>query len=315
MPQVVTAILKLWAGERSDVVLLDGLPHDGIGSRVLRHVLRLTTTEVARAVEEHKTKEQATLQQHDRVLRAIARVACTPTEEASIDQTKCLQACSDLEESGVRLLDATLAIFTGERDPSVVCRGLDRSDQALARQILAYISHGSSQMTGPGWDDLDVDSILQGRSSGYGSGFGSGSEYSGGSGFGGGMASGGAGERNEFWSVIESGPLVDRLGRTHNPTQLGLRAKTAIGVFFSGHWCPPSREFTPDLIDAYDAWARQKGFEIIFCSSDQSTEEFRDYRESTPRRSSASCFCDDVLPPVSASVGPNVHNVTLLRPR
>ena len=279
--QVVPAILKLWEGERDEAVLLEGLPRDGVGAQLLLHVLRLTTTEIARAVEEDNTKAQATLLQHDRVLRMIARIACAPmgTDQAVMDQNKCLQVCSDLEESGVRLLDATLAIFTGERDPSTVCRGLDRTDQALVRQVLSYISQGTSQMSGPGWDDLDIDTLLGGRFSG-GSGFGSGSDSGGGgTGFSSGMGSAGGGERSEFWNVVESGPLVDRLGRTHNPTQLGLKAKTAIGIFFSGHWCPPSREFTPDLIDAYDTWARQKGFEIIFCSSDQTEEEFRDYRE------------------------------------
>ena len=275
--QVVAALLKLWSGERNIKVLQGSLPQDGIGVQLLRHVLRMTTTEVARAVEEDNTKAQTSLRQHDHVLRIIARVACAPLEQAGMDQTKCLQACSDLEERGVRLFDATLAIFTGERDPSIVCRGLDRIDQALVRQILVYISQGSSQMIGPDWDDLDVDTILGGRG-GSGSSFGSGSE---GTSFGGsGMSSGG--HRSEFWTVVESGPLVDRMGRSHNPTQLQLKAKTAIGVFFSGHWCPPSREFTPDLIDAYDAWAREKGFEIIFCSSDHSEEEFHDYREAAP---------------------------------
>ena len=75
---------------------------------------------------------------------------------------------------------------------------------------------------------------------------------------------------------------MDRRGRQHNPTHLGLREKAAIGIFFSGHWCPPSREFTPDLIDAYDMWARQKKFEIIFCSSDQTEEEYRDYLGEMP---------------------------------
>jgi thiol-disulfide isomerase/thioredoxin len=176
-------------------------------------------------------------------------VACAPpgAEQSGLDQTKCLQACTDLEDTGVRLFDSVLAIFTGERDISVVGRGLDRTDQALANQILAYIALGIDQMTGQGWDDLDIDTII-----------------------------------GAFWSVVESGPLVDRLGRTHQPKDLGLKSKTAIGVFFSGHWCPHSREFTPDLIDSYDHWARQKGFEILFCSSDQTEEEFRDYLGEMP---------------------------------
>eukprot|EP01046_Picozoa_sp_COSAG06_P005938 COSAG06_NODE_271_length_18677_cov_157.113360_9_plen_96_part_00 len=40
-----------------------------------------------------------------------------------------------------------------------------------------------------------------------------------------------------FWGVIESGPLVDRLGRTHQPKDLGLKPKTAIGVFWAVGMC------------------------------------------------------------------------------
>lgn len=65
---------------------------------------------------------------------------------------------------------------------------------------------------------------------------------------------------------------------------LQLRAKKAIGIFFSGHWCPPSRQFTPDLIDAYDHWAKARKFEIVFCSSDQNEEEFWDYFGEMPWR-------------------------------
>jgi hypothetical protein len=106
-----------------------------------------------------------------------------------------------------------------------------------------------------------------------------------------------------FWNLVKSGSLVDRLGHTHNPTQLGLREKTAIGIFFSGHWCPPSREFTPGLIDAYDTWARQKGFEIIFCSSDQTEAEFRHYREWSIDRPCCgrSCATLTFLGPTSGS--------------
>ena len=137
---------------------------------------------------------------HDRLLRSIAGVAAAPpTEQTYLDQTKCLQACTDLEETGVQLMGGVLAIFSGERDPSVVTRGMDRTDGALLRQILAYISVGVEGMVGPGWEEhtLDLDSILSGGAAG-GSGFGSSSS----SGFSSG--SGGSGGMNPFWSLVRS---------------------------------------------------------------------------------------------------------------
>ncbi|KAJ9591496.1 hypothetical protein L9F63_001982, partial [Diploptera punctata] len=43
------------------------------------------------------------------------------------------------------------------------------------------------------------------------------------------------------------------------------------GIYFSAHWCPPCKAFTPQLIDTYSK-VRGKGndFEVIFVSSDRS---------------------------------------------
>ncbi|CAF1301837.1 unnamed protein product [Adineta ricciae] len=41
-----------------------------------------------------------------------------------------------------------------------------------------------------------------------------------------------------------------------------------IGLYFSAHWCPPCQNFTPKLAAFYQAYAREKNFEIIFLSSD-----------------------------------------------
>ena len=56
-----------------------------------------------------------------------------------------------------------------------------------------------------------------------------------------------------------------------------------IGLYFSAHWCPPCRGFTPTLVEVYKkVKAAGKQFEIIFISSDQSTKEFSDYFASMP---------------------------------
>ncbi|KAG1671015.1 hypothetical protein FOA52_014259 [Chlamydomonas sp. UWO 241] len=56
-----------------------------------------------------------------------------------------------------------------------------------------------------------------------------------------------------------------------------------VGLYFSAHWCPPCRAFTPQLKEAYEALTKAgKPFEIVFVSSDRSVGEFNDYYASMP---------------------------------
>ncbi|CAF4352117.1 unnamed protein product, partial [Rotaria sordida] len=55
-----------------------------------------------------------------------------------------------------------------------------------------------------------------------------------------------------------------------------------IGLYFSAHWCPPCRSFTPILIDFYKKHSEDKNFEIIFISSDNDEESFSDYYKDMP---------------------------------
>lgn len=49
--------------------------------------------------------------------------------------------------------------------------------------------------------------------------------------------------------------------------------------YFSAHWCPPCRTFTPKLVEFYNAHAEQAGtdFELIFVSSDHDEDSIEDY--------------------------------------
>merc|ERR1712167_410593 len=61
-----------------------------------------------------------------------------------------------------------------------------------------------------------------------------------------------------------------------------LSGKT-IGVYFSAHWCPPCRGFTPELIKTYNKLKEQgKEFEIIFASSDRDVAAFEEYFGEMP---------------------------------
>ncbi|XP_076307185.1 nucleoredoxin-like protein 2 [Tachypleus tridentatus] len=61
-----------------------------------------------------------------------------------------------------------------------------------------------------------------------------------------------------------------------------LTDKEVIGFYFSAHWCPPCRGFTPILADFYNE-LKDKGasFEIIFVSSDRSPDDMFQYMKES----------------------------------
>merc|ERR1712054_744437 len=63
-----------------------------------------------------------------------------------------------------------------------------------------------------------------------------------------------------------------------------LLAKIAgkpFALYFSAHWCPPCRGFTPKLAEWYTAGLKDK-MEIIFISSDRDEASFNDYSKEMP---------------------------------
>ncbi|KAM7268995.1 hypothetical protein ACFE04_024492 [Oxalis oulophora] len=54
-------------------------------------------------------------------------------------------------------------------------------------------------------------------------------------------------------------------------------------LYFSAHWCPPCRTFTPELIKVYhEIKVTDNSFEIIFISSDRSQSAFNEYFSTMP---------------------------------
>jgi len=51
-------------------------------------------------------------------------------------------------------------------------------------------------------------------------------------------------------------------------------------LYFSAHWCPPCRNFTPKLAEWYKANAAKEGCEIVFISSDKNEKDFGDYHKT-----------------------------------
>jgi len=57
---------------------------------------------------------------------------------------------------------------------------------------------------------------------------------------------------------------------------------TVFGLYFSAHWCPPCRAFTPQLAEWYKTDLKEKGLEVAFVSSDKSEDEFKSYFGEQP---------------------------------
>ena len=75
--------------------------------------------------------------------------------------------------------------------------------------------------------------------------------------------------------------LSDSKGKTtDNSSFLSAKVKA---FYFTAHWCPPCRVFTPFLAEIYkEVNKKEKEFEIIFVSSDKSKSEYESYFEEMP---------------------------------
>ncbi|XP_032873617.1 nucleoredoxin-like protein 2 [Amblyraja radiata] len=73
--------------------------------------------------------------------------------------------------------------------------------------------------------------------------------------------------------------LVNRDGEAVDPEE-ALKNKV-VGIYFSGGWCPPCRDFTPRLCEFYTELMLETEpaaqFEIVFVSSDKSQADMESY--------------------------------------
>ena len=62
-----------------------------------------------------------------------------------------------------------------------------------------------------------------------------------------------------------------------------IKNSPLIGVYFSAHWCPPCKAFTPLLSKFYKlANEKEKQIEIIFISFDRDEKSYKEYYDSMP---------------------------------
>lgn len=72
--------------------------------------------------------------------------------------------------------------------------------------------------------------------------------------------------------------LINSKGR--KAKNINLKDKTYILIYFSAHWCPPCRRFTPKLVKFYNKFSKKGNFEVIFVSADSTRKAQLGYMTS-----------------------------------
>lgn len=90
--------------------------------------------------------------------------------------------------------------------------------------------------------------------------------------------------------VLAGSSYVDKAGAKFTWAE-HFAGKEAIGLYFSAHWCPPCRGFTPKLADWYSSHIAAGPLagraDIIFVSSDRDEASFNGYLGEMPWKGEA----------------------------
>jgi nucleoredoxin len=83
---------------------------------------------------------------------------------------------------------------------------------------------------------------------------------------------------NMVATMVKGSLVTSRNGLLSSYNDQTLENKKLIGLYFSAHWCPSCRKFTPDLVDFYKrVSAAHPEFEIVFVSCDRSAPAMETY--------------------------------------
>lgn len=74
---------------------------------------------------------------------------------------------------------------------------------------------------------------------------------------------------------IFDGKLTDAEGKPVKTDS--LKKAKYVAVYFSAHWCPPCRKFTPELVKFTNENRKGGNFEVVFVSSDNGAEAMNEY--------------------------------------
>merc|ERR1712232_244234 len=81
--------------------------------------------------------------------------------------------------------------------------------------------------------------------------------------------------------LLAAAKLINGKGESVSMSD-AVKGKSAVALYFSAHWCPPCRGFTPKLAEWYTKNLSAKGLEVIFVSSDRDEASFKEYFAEQP---------------------------------
>jgi nucleoredoxin len=89
-------------------------------------------------------------------------------------------------------------------------------------------------------------------------------------------------ELNAVEKLLYGTPMITDTDKT--PTELKAGDNVITALYFSAHWCPPCRRFTPELAKVYQGLKAEgyTKFEVVFVSSDADDHAFLDYFNDMP---------------------------------
>ncbi len=83
--------------------------------------------------------------------------------------------------------------------------------------------------------------------------------------------------------------------------------------YYSAHWCPPCRKFTPELVKFYNRFkAEHANFELVFVSSDRSAADMTKYMHEASMPWPAIAFDKAESHAVSKYCGPGIPCLVLM---
>ncbi len=127
---------------------------------------------------------------------------------------------------------------------------------------------------------------------------------------GGGKAVKGFGASKLYKDVRDS--LVAAGGQKLSADRLShIASSQYVLVYFSAHWCPPCRAFTPKLVEFYNA-NKSPNLDLIFVSSDESEAKQTEYMNETSMPWSAVQFSEIKGSPLQPLCGPGIPCLVLL---
>ena len=87
---------------------------------------------------------------------------------------------------------------------------------------------------------------------------------------------------NSIAALVKGDLVASKSGVLSAYADGGFEKKRLIGLYFSAHWCPPCRKFTPELVAFYNrVAAAHPEFEILFVSSDKTSGDMQTYMRET----------------------------------